>query len=162
MDVAQQPKGSRTVGSLAVPQQEVPHCDAWIIAHVGYFESDLRDKRIPHVTFTKRFDEVDRAIVERGDPAVDQLGFVKVHCAKGSDRILGATIVDDHAGEMLGELTLAMQTKTGLGAVAAVIHPYPTRAEAVRQVGDMANKQRLTPTVKAIFRRLLSVRRRGI
>ena len=106
--------------------------------------------------------EVDRAIVERGDPAVDQLGFVKVHCAKGSDRILGATIVDDHAGEMLGELTLAIQTKTGLGAVAAVIHPYPTRAEAVRQVGDMANKQRLTPTVKAIFRRLLSVRRRGI
>ena len=46
--------------------------------------------------------------------------------------------------------------------MAAVIHPYPTRAEAVSQVGDMANKQRLTPTVKAIFRRLLSVRRRGI
>ena len=73
---------------------------------------------------------IDRAILEGATS-----GFVKVHVAAGSDRIVGATIVAEHAGEMLGEFTLAMKTGLGLRAIGSTIHPYPTVAEAIRPVG---------------------------
>jgi pyruvate/2-oxoglutarate dehydrogenase complex dihydrolipoamide dehydrogenase (E3) component len=75
---------------------------------------------------------------------------------KGSDRILGATIVARHAGEMISEVTLAMVSGTGLGALAGVVHPYPTQAEAIRQLGDAYNRTRLTPLVKSLFRTILT------
>jgi len=56
-------------------------------------------------------------------------GFVKIHVKKGTDKLLGATIVATHAGEMISELTLAMVGKLGLGTISKVIHPYPTQAE---------------------------------
>ena len=77
---------------------------------------------------------------------------------KGSDRILGATIVARHAGEMISELSVAMAAGLGLGGLASVIHPYPTQAEAIRQVGDAYNRTRLTPRVKRLFERFLSFR----
>jgi hypothetical protein len=60
---------------------------------------------------------------------------------------------DRHAGEMLSELTLAIAGGVGQGAVASVIHPYPTQAEAIKKLADAFNRTRLTPRV----RRLLSV-----
>ena len=54
-------------------------------------------------------------------------GFVKVHTREGKDTIVGATIVAANAGDMISELTLAMQSGTGLGTLAYVIHPYPTQ-----------------------------------
>ena len=90
---------------------------------------------------------MDRAVADG-----EEDGFVKVHVRKGSDKIVGATIVARHAGEMISELTLAMTAGVGLGAPgAAVIHPYPTQAEAIRQIGDMFNRTRLTPKVKRLF-----------
>mmetsp|Transcript_41525 Transcript_41525/g.163408 ORF Transcript_41525/g.163408 Transcript_41525/m.163408 type:complete len:85 (+) Transcript_41525:73-327(+) len=53
------------------------------------------------------------------------------------------------------ELTLAMNAGYGLGSVASVIHPYPTQAEAIRAAGDLLNKNRLTPTVRAVLRQVL-------
>ena len=92
--------------------------------------------------------EVDRAVVDG-----EEEGFVKIHLRRGTDRILGATVVARHAGEMINEITLAMVGKLGLGTIANVIHPYPTQAEAVKQAGDAYNRTRLTPFVKRLFHR---------
>jgi pyruvate/2-oxoglutarate dehydrogenase complex dihydrolipoamide dehydrogenase (E3) component len=124
------------------------------VAHVGLYEKDLIDRGIEFTTITRAFDDVDRAIVDG-----ETEGFVKIHVKKGSDQILGATIVGGHAGDMISEITVAMQAGMGLGKLASVIHPYPTAAEAIRQCGDAYNRSRLTPTVKAIFNRLMAFKR---
>lgn len=124
------------------------------VAHVGLYERDLIERNISYKTFAKEFSDVDRAIVEGCTK-----GFVKIHVRKGSGEILGATIVGNHAGDMISEITVAMQSGMGLGKLAGVIHPYPTLAEAVRQCGDNYNAARLTPTVKKILYGLMEFRR---
>ena len=116
------------------------------IAHVGLYESEAEQRGIALDTYLRPFSEVDRAIIDG-----EEQGFVKVHVRRGTDRVAGATIVARHAGEMIGELTLAMTGGIGLGRLASVIHPYPTQAEAIRQVGDMYNRSRLTPSIKRLF-----------
>jgi hypothetical protein len=69
---------------------------------------------------------------------------------------VGATIVAPHAGEMISELTLAMVGKVGLGRLSSVIHPYPTQAEAMRQVADAYRRTKLTPLVRGLFNRWLA------
>ncbi len=86
-------------------------------------------------------------------------GFVKIHIKQGTDKIIGATIVARHAGEMISEVTAAMVGHLGLGTLAAVIHPYPTQAEAIRQTGDLYNRSRLTPGVKRLLAGFLAWRR---
>jgi pyruvate/2-oxoglutarate dehydrogenase complex dihydrolipoamide dehydrogenase (E3) component len=121
------------------------------IAHVGMYEQEAKDKGIPVATFTHELADVDRAILDGADE-----GFVKVHVKEGTDQILGATIVAEHAGEMLNELTLAMNAGLGLGAIASTIHPYPTQAECIKRVADAFNRTRLTPGVKGLFARWLA------
>ncbi|MGH7963677.1 MAG: mercuric reductase, partial [Candidatus Binatia bacterium] len=116
------------------------------IAHVGMYERDAHKQGIVMDTFSVPLQEVDRAIADG-----EEEGFVKVHVKKGTDQILGATIVARHAGEMLNEITLAMVGKLGLKTLATVIHPYPTQAEAIRKVADAYNRTRLTPFVKKLF-----------
>jgi pyruvate/2-oxoglutarate dehydrogenase complex dihydrolipoamide dehydrogenase (E3) component len=120
------------------------------IAHVGLSERDARERGIAIDTFVQELDDVDRAVLDG-----EAEGFVKIHVRRGKDTIMGATIVARHAGEMLPELTLAMTRGVGLGAIARVIHPYPTQAEAIRKLGDAYNRTRLTPLVKAVFERWL-------
>ena len=124
------------------------------IAHVGMYAHDASAAGIEIDTFVRKLSDVDRAIVDG-----EEEGFVKVHVKKGSDRILGATIVARHAGEMIGELAVAMAGGVGLSKLANAIHPYPTQAEAIRQVGDAYNRTRLTPTVHGLFRRFLALTR---
>ncbi len=124
------------------------------VAHVGLYEKDLQERQVEYTTFTREFADVDRAIVD-GETA----GFVKLHVKKGTDQILGATIVGSHAGDMISEITVAMQSQMGLSKLASVIHPYPTAAEAIRQCGDAYNRARLTPTVRSLFSRLMSLQR---
>jgi pyruvate/2-oxoglutarate dehydrogenase complex dihydrolipoamide dehydrogenase (E3) component len=124
------------------------------VAHVGLYEKDLQERNIAYTTFQREFAEVDRAIVDGEDA-----GFVKIHVATGKGRILGATIVSSHARDMISEISVAMRAGMGLGSLAGVIHPYPTLAEAIRQCGDMYNRERLTPTVKTIFHKLMALRR---
>ena len=121
------------------------------IAHVGMYERDAKGKGIEVDTFIRPLKEVDRAVTDG-----EEEGFVKVHVKKGTDQILGATIVARHAGEMISEITLAMAAGMGLSRIANVIHPYPTQAEAIRQTGDLYNKTRLTPLVKSLMSRWLS------
>ncbi len=125
------------------------------VAHVGLSAANAIKQGLAIQTFLKPFQEVDRAILDGEDQ-----GFVKIHVKAGTDTILGATIVARHAGEMISEITTAMQSRTGLGTLAAVIHPYPTQAEAIRQTGDLYNRTRLTPFVKNLLTRYLAWRRR--
>ena len=84
---------------------------------------------------------------------------MKIHTMKGSDRIVGATVVARHAGDLISEISVAMAAGMGLGSLASVIHPYPTQAEAIRQLGDAYNRTRLTPAVKRLFDLILRLRR---
>lgn len=121
------------------------------IAHVGLYPDEAEKQGIAVDTYTQALDHVDRAILEG-----ETEGFVRVHVKKGTDRILGATIVAANAGDMISEVTLAMTHGLGLKKIAEVIHPYPTQAEAIRKVGDLYNRSRLTPFVKSLFQRWLA------
>jgi pyruvate/2-oxoglutarate dehydrogenase complex dihydrolipoamide dehydrogenase (E3) component len=143
--------GRKKVSALTIPWCTYTDPE---VAHVGLNEAEAARQGIPIQTFIKPLSEVDRAIVDGEDE-----GLVKIHVKQGTDRILGATIVARHAGEMISEITLAMVGKIGLGALASVIHPYPTQAEAIRQTGDLYNRTRLTPFVKKLFTRFLAWRR---
>jgi pyruvate/2-oxoglutarate dehydrogenase complex dihydrolipoamide dehydrogenase (E3) component len=116
------------------------------IAHVGLYEREAAEKGIAIDTFFKPLHEVDRAVTDG-----QEQGFVKVHVRKGSDTIVGATIVASHAGDMISELTLAMVSGVGLGKISGIIHPYPTQAEAIKQVADAYSRTRLTPGIKKLF-----------
>ena len=124
------------------------------IAHVGLYEAQAREKGVQVDTYTRELKDVDRAILEGRTN-----GFVRVHVKKGKDKILGATVVAANAGDMICEITLAMTHGLGLGHLASTIHPYPTQAEAIRQVGDAFNRTRLTPLAKSLFTRLMAWRR---
>ena len=96
---------------------------------------------------------VDRAVLD-GDPE----GFARLHVTSRG-RILGATIVARHAGEMIGGLSVAMTAGLGAAALSEAIHPYPTQAEALRKLGDTYRRSLLTPRVRWWLDRLLSWRR---
>ncbi len=117
------------------------------VAHVGLYEVDAGERGIAVDTFTMPFDDLDRAIADG-----EEEGFVRVHVKRGSDRLLGATIVGRHAGEVINELSLAMVAGIGLGRISDVIHSYPTQAEAIRKVADQYRRSKLTP----LFRKLLT------
>jgi pyruvate/2-oxoglutarate dehydrogenase complex dihydrolipoamide dehydrogenase (E3) component len=124
------------------------------IAHVGLYEHEAKEGGISTRIFVQELRDVDRAIL---DGETD--GFVKALVRQGTDRIVGATIVAAHAGEMISELTLAIVGNLGLDKIAATIHPYPTQAEAIKKVGDAYNRTRLTPFVKRLFEKWLAWRR---
>ena len=120
------------------------------IAHVGLYVRQARERQIPVETFTIPMHEVDRAIADD-----EEVGFVKITVRERTDRILGATIVARHAGEMISEVTLAIVARIGLRRLARVIHPYPTQAEAIRKAADACSRARPMPRAQAIARRSL-------
>jgi pyruvate/2-oxoglutarate dehydrogenase complex dihydrolipoamide dehydrogenase (E3) component len=95
------------------------------VARVGLNEQEAREKQIPHAVTVYGIDDLDRAIT---DGEAD--GFVKVLTAPGSDRVLGVTIVGEHAGDLMAEYVLAMKHGLGLNKILGTIHIYPTLAEA--------------------------------
>lgn len=116
------------------------------VAHVGIYPGEAAKRGMQLDTFNQPLSGVDRAILDG-----ESEGFVRVYCTKGSDQIIGATIVAAHAGDMIGEIVMAMKNRIGLGKIASVIHPYPTQAEAVRKLGDQFNRTKLTPPVKSLL-----------
>ena len=120
------------------------------LAHVGLTEAQAREKNVEIDTYRQDLAEVDRAILDGKTE-----GFIKIHVRKGSDKIVGATVVAANAGNLIGEISLAMTNGLGLGKIAATIHPYPTQAEAIRKIGDQYNRTKLTPLVKNLFDRWL-------
>jgi pyruvate/2-oxoglutarate dehydrogenase complex dihydrolipoamide dehydrogenase (E3) component len=125
------------------------------VAHVGMYAHDAEAKGIAYATFVKPLSEVDRS---RTDGETE--GFVKILVKKGTDQILGATIVASEAGEMLNEITLAMVAGLGLKTLSTVIHAYPTQSEAIKKAADAYNRTRLTHLVKKLFATWLAWTRR--
>jgi len=136
-------RGRKRVSALTIPWCTYTDPE---IAHVGMYERDAKNRGIPVDTFVREMKEVDRAIADG-----EEEGFVKIHVRKGTDKILGATIVARHAGEMINEISLAIVGNIGLGTIANVIHSYPTQAEAIKRAADAYNRTRLTPFVKKIL-----------
>jgi pyruvate/2-oxoglutarate dehydrogenase complex dihydrolipoamide dehydrogenase (E3) component len=116
------------------------------VAHVGLYEKEAREAGHAVDTITVSLEELDRAVLDEANR-----GFVRVHLKKGTDRILGATLVAEHAGDMIGELALAITGRVGLGTIGATIHPYPTQGEIIRKAADAWRRTKLTPAVKRIF-----------
>ena len=131
------PFGRKRASKLLIPWATYTSPE---VAHVGMYGGEAREAGIEIETFTQTLEHNDRAILE-GATA----GFVRVHVRKGTDKIVGATIVAENAGDMISELTLAMNNKIGLAQIGSTIHPYPTQAESIRKLGDQFNKTRLTP-----------------
>jgi pyruvate/2-oxoglutarate dehydrogenase complex dihydrolipoamide dehydrogenase (E3) component len=116
------------------------------IAHVGMYEREAIEQGHRVHTLTLPLGEIDRAILEGQTE-----GFLRVHLRSRSDRILGATLVAEHAGEMIGEIAVAMRAGVGLGTIAATIHPYPTQSEVFRKAGDAWRKTKLTPAARRLL-----------
>lgn len=95
------------------------------VAHVGLSEADAKAKDIPYEITKYGMDDLDRAIADNMAE-----GFVKVLTVPGKDKILGATIVGYHAGDILTEFVTAMKQGLGLKKILGTIHSYPTISEA--------------------------------
>lgn len=124
------------------------------VAHVGLDERGAAERGLEVQRFEVDLADVDRAILE-GEIA----GYVSILTERGKGRIVGATIVARHAGDLISEITLAMKGGVGLGTLAATIHPYPTQAEAIRRAGDLYQRTRLTPLVARLLERWLAFTR---
>ncbi|MCB0322332.1 MAG: mercuric reductase [Bdellovibrionales bacterium] len=146
------PIGRKRASSLVIPRATYTTPE---LAQIGPTAEELTEKGTKFTTFTKPMAEVHRA---RLDGTVE--GFVRVHTAQGSDRILGATLVADQAGELVSTLSLAMTAKIGLKKLAGGIAPYPTHTEVIRQMGDLYNRSRLTERAQMVLRLLLAIHRR--
>ena len=120
------------------------------IAEVGLSEREAHERGVAVQTFIQPLAEVERAVLDG-----ETNGFLKVRVRQNTDQIVGATMVATHAGETVSELTMAIANGIGLAAIARIIHPYPTQAEAIRKIADAYNRTRLTPRVQRLFRKWL-------
>ncbi len=117
------------------------------LAQIGLTEADAKSQGIEIQSYTLPLHEVDRARLDG-----EEDGLVRLHVKKGSDTILGATIVAAHAGELISQISLAMRNGLGLGAITGTIYPYPTQAEAIKKTATLWRKTLLTRRSKAILR----------
>jgi dihydrolipoamide dehydrogenase len=106
------------------------------VARVGLNEQEAKEKNISYETSYFKLDELDRALTED-----ETEGFIKVLTIPGKDKILGATIVGDHAGELITEYITAMKHKTGLNKILGTIHIYPTLSEANKYAAGVWKKE---------------------
>jgi pyruvate/2-oxoglutarate dehydrogenase complex dihydrolipoamide dehydrogenase (E3) component len=116
-------------GRLRLSALTIPWCTYTDpeIAHVGMYVREAREKDIAVKTLTVPMHDVDRAMAD-----AEEEGFAKIHIKEGTDRILGATVVARHAGELIGVISLAMSAGVGLRKLAHVSYPYPTQAAAIK------------------------------
>jgi pyruvate/2-oxoglutarate dehydrogenase complex dihydrolipoamide dehydrogenase (E3) component len=143
--------GRKRMSSLVIPWSTYTDPE---IAHVGLYEQEARGRGLKVQTFTVSFAEVDRAVID-GEPE----GFARLHVDAGNGRILGATAVARHAGEMIGAIVLAITEGAKASALSRTIHPYPTHGEVWKRLGDAYQRARLTPGVLRFLRRYLAWRR---
>lgn len=125
------------------------------IAHIGHTAESAARAGILAKTLTLPMAEVHRAVMD-GDTA----GFVRVHFKAGSGKILGATIVAGNAGDIISQFSMAMKHGIRMKKLGASISPYPTQAEAVKRMGDLYNRARLTSGVRTLAERFMAWRRR--
>jgi pyruvate/2-oxoglutarate dehydrogenase complex dihydrolipoamide dehydrogenase (E3) component len=124
------------------------------VAQIGLTEEQARKKNVSHDVFRFDWNDLDRAVTEN-----ETTGFIKVVAAKGSDRILGATVAGVHAGEVIHELLVAAKHGIGLSQLSGTVHAYPTFSSSVQRVADSFQRTKLTPRVAALIRWLYRRRR---
>ena len=139
--------GRAKLSDLVMPWVTFTHPE---IAHVGLYEEEAQAKGFDCNTIKIDFDDSDRALADG-----ETEGFLKVLHKKGSDEILGATIVASHAGEMISEISMAIVHKIGLSKISSVIHPYPTQAEVIKKAADTYRRTLLTDNTKKLLGILL-------
>jgi pyruvate/2-oxoglutarate dehydrogenase complex dihydrolipoamide dehydrogenase (E3) component len=132
-----------TVSRLTVPWSTYTSPE---VAHVGLSEQEAEQQGIAIDVYRHEMAAVDRARLDG-----ETQGFVKIITQRGKTKILGATIVAAHAGEMISEIVLAMQNGLGIDRLTSVIHPYPTQAEAIKRAAAGYLRNKLTPRVKRTF-----------
>ena len=143
--------GRRPASALTIPWCTYTSPE---IAHVGLAEREAAEKSIEIDTYMASMKEANRAVTDG-----EEDGFVKVHVKKGGDRVLGATIVGARAGDLIPQLTLAIQHGIGLGAFSQLIYPYPTQGEAIKRAAGVYTRGRLTPMVARMLARWIAWRR---
>lgn len=121
------------------------------IAHIGLTVADAEQKSIAFDKYRYDFKELDRARTED-----DDIGFVEVLTEKGSDKILGATLVGNDAGDQIAPISVMMSNKLGLGSLSNTLFCYPSRSEYLKRLSDSYNRTKLTPTVSKWMKRWLS------
>jgi pyruvate/2-oxoglutarate dehydrogenase complex dihydrolipoamide dehydrogenase (E3) component len=144
------------LGRKKLSDLKMPWCTytAPEIAHVGFYARDAEAAGVPIDTYQVSIAEANRAVTDGQEE-----GLVKVHVKKGTDEIVGATIVSAHAGDLITQFTMAIGHKIGLGAFTNIIYPYPTQGEAIKRAAGAYTRTRLTPRVKRLFERWLSWQR---
>jgi len=115
------------------------------VATVVFTEAAEKEKGVTYDLIEQEMKAVDRAVVERAEA-----GFARVLVRRGSDTILGATVVGEHAGELIQEFVLAMKHGVGLKKIAATVYSYPTFASLVLKTADKFNRARLTPRTRKL------------
>jgi hypothetical protein len=109
------------------------------VARVGLNETEAKEKNIPYEAFVYGIEDLDRAIADG-----EAQGMVKVLVKPGSDKILGATIAGEHAGDLLAEFVAAMRHGFGLNKILGTIHTYPTLVEANKYAAGVWKRSTVT------------------
>lgn len=125
------------------------------VARVGLSAEEAAERGLDIETVTVEFADVDRTRLDG-----DEEGFLRVHVEAGRDRIVGATVVHPHAGDLIAQVTQAMTHGTGLEALSDVVFPYPTAAEALRRAADARKRGKLTARVSWAFGQYFRIWRR--
>ncbi len=144
--------GYASVESLTIPWCTFTEPE---VAHVGMYEKDAKEKGLEVETYTYKLDEVDRAILDGEDA-----GFARIHIQKGTDKIVGATIVAAHAGDMISEFSVLIKSGAGAKTLAGTIYPYPTQAEVNKKVVNLWRKAHFTPRTNSLLTKLFAWLRR--
>lgn len=135
--------GRKSVDDLVMPWATYTSPE---LARVGMNEAEARaaEREVEAITIPLR--EVDRAVLDG-----EEEGFIRIYVDEGSDTIAGATIVAEHAGDLVSQVTQAMTAGRGLSSLGDLIYPYPTQAEGIRKAADALRRRKLTPTAKGAF-----------
>ena len=133
--------GWRSTSALVIPRATYTDPE---IAHVGISAEDAQ-RRADVRTLTVTLESVDRAVIDGTTE-----GFVRAHVGPRG-RILGATVVAANAGDLIGEMTLAMAAGVSMGALGRTVHAYPTHGDAWKKIADAWRREKLTPFVRSAF-----------
>lgn len=125
------------------------------VAHVGLYEEEARTTGVEVETYTYSLTDVDRAVLDGEDH-----GFARIHVRKGTDKVVGATIVAAHAGDLISEFTLLMRAGAGARTIAGTIHPYPTQAEVNKKVVNLWRKAHFTSRTRSLLTKWFTWMRR--
>ena len=125
------------------------------VAHAGIPYSEIEKRKADLDTYELPMKDNDRAQTES-----EHRGFCRIHCKKGTDKILAATIVGINAGEMIAEMSLAITNGMRLKHIQKSVHAYPTRAEIIRNTAQEWQFTTLTPFMKSMFGHWLKISRK--